>query len=73
MSYDQVIRDSSAFEVIRAEAMQTLLLRLGRKRFGPEDAGTVAALEAILDVERLQDLGDRLLDANSWQDLLATS
>jgi hypothetical protein len=46
-------------------------LLLGKKRFGPPDEETTAALNAIADLPRLEDLTDRLLDVDSWQELLA--
>jgi predicted transposase YdaD len=48
-----------------------VILRLGRKRFGEPDAATIAALEAISSVERLEQLAVRLLEVESWTDLLA--
>jgi predicted transposase YdaD len=52
-----------------AEARK-IVLRLGRNRFGPPDARVTAAVEAIADVERLEELGERLLSAASWDELL---
>lgn len=54
----------------RVEAGQHIVLRLGRKRFGEPDAVTEAALKAITDPDRLEQLSERLLDVASWQDLL---
>ena len=47
-----------------------LLLRQGRLRFGEPDAATLSALEATTDQARLDELGERLLAATSWQELL---
>ena len=58
-------------EVGRLEAMLTLLLSQGRKRFGEPDAETLKTLQAINAAERLQELAIRLLDVQSWQELLA--
>lgn len=55
----------------RIAGARTTLLRMGRKRFGEPDAATVAALEAVTDFDRLEQLGERLLDVASWQELLA--
>ena len=54
-----------------AEA-QRLLLRQGTRRFLEPGAEAVAALEAIRDIERLEALGDRILDPDirDWGDLL---
>lgn len=46
------------------------LFRLGQKRFGPADETSTAALNAINDVQRLDELIDRILDVGSWQELL---
>jgi len=48
-----------------------LLLRLGRKRLGPPDRAMRAAVEAIAELPRLEELTERLLDVGSWQELLA--
>ncbi len=52
-----------------------MLIRLGTKLFREPDAGTVAALEAIKDIERLEALGERILDSDiqDWDALLRTS
>lgn len=55
----------------RADEARRLLLLQGRRRFGPPDAGTVAALDAITEIEQLEALGVRLLDVGSWEELLA--
>jgi hypothetical protein len=52
-----------------AEARQ-ILLRLGRKQFGPVAEATTAALNAIEDVQRLEELSERVLEVSSWQELL---
>jgi hypothetical protein len=76
--YDGVrlMQDSSAYELFqdlgRIDGEQRLLLRQGTKRFGPPDEATVAALKAIKDSERLERLGDAVITAASWQELLAT-
>jgi hypothetical protein len=52
-----------------AEARK-FLLRMGRSRFGPPNAPVTAAVERIADVERLEELGERLLSAATWEELL---
>ena len=51
------------------------LLRQGTKRFGNPDAATVAALEAIKDIDRLEALGELILDTDvhNWAELLQIS
>lgn len=56
----------------RAEEARALLLRQGRKRFGEPDAATVAALEAIADLPRLERMWDAFLEVPGWTELLAT-
>ncbi len=55
----------------RTEEARKLLLRLGGKRFGAPDAQSRTALEAITSLEALEQLAERLLEAESWQELLA--
>jgi predicted transposase YdaD len=58
----------------RITGERQILIRLGAKRFGPPDGATLAAIEAIRSVERLEALGERILDpeARDWNDLLRT-
>lgn len=75
------MRESSTYQAIlaegeaqgRADEARRILLRLGRKRFGPPDARDRAALQRVRDLERLERLTDRVLDVASWGELLATS
>jgi predicted transposase YdaD len=62
-------REEGVAQGALAEARRILLLQ-GENHFGPPDAKTRAALEAIQDVERLEALSVRLLTAAGWQDLL---
>ena len=55
----------------RMEQTRALLLRLGSKRFGAPDDQSRAVLEAIPSLEALERLADRLLEVESWQELLA--
>jgi predicted transposase YdaD len=54
----------------RAEGERRLLLLQGKAKFGPPDAATRAALEAITDLTQLEALGVRLISVSSWQELL---
>jgi predicted transposase YdaD len=56
----------------RLEESHRLLLRLGQNRFGPVDATIEATLGAITDLDQLERMVDAVLNATSWQDLLAT-
>jgi hypothetical protein len=55
----------------RAEGARRFLRRLGSKRFGKPDAHIDAALDAIADLERLEQLSDRVLEVTTWDELLA--
>ena len=55
------------------EEVRKTLFRLGRKRLGEPPAATVTGLEAIDDLERLEQLSERLLDVGSWEEFLPLS
>jgi predicted transposase YdaD len=54
----------------RLQEAKRWLLLMGRERFGEPDARVTAAVEALDDPERLEQLGLRLLKVASWQKLL---
>ncbi len=54
----------------RAQEARTLLLRLGTRRFGEPAPDISAAVRSISDVDRLEALTERVLDASDWTDLL---
>jgi predicted transposase YdaD len=56
----------------RAEGARRLLFLLGEDKFGPPDPATRAALDAISDMSRLDELAHRISSSTSWQDLLPT-
>jgi hypothetical protein len=69
-----VLEESTTYQAIirkgrLAQARQTLF-RQGQKLFGPADDATEAALNAIDDVQKLDELSERILDVGSWQELL---
>jgi len=80
----KIMHESNAYDMIldegrsegRSEGLVEgeirLLLRLGRKRFGRPNPKIKAALAAIKDTDRLERLGDAILTAKSWNELLAT-
>ena len=54
-------------------AYRATLLRQGKKKFGRSPTKKLAAeLDAITDTARLEALSERLLDVNTWSELLAT-
>ncbi len=54
----------------RAEEARSILLIQGRRRFGEPSAEAVAAVNALTDVQKLEELSVRLLEATSWEELL---
>jgi predicted transposase YdaD len=54
----------------RVDEARRFLLRLGTRKLGPPDESTVARLAVIGDPDVLERLGDNLLTATSWEDLL---
>jgi hypothetical protein len=71
------MEESTTYQAIvrkgRLAEARHMLLRLGGKRFGPADEATTAALNAIEDVQRLEELCERILEVSSWQELLSPS
>jgi hypothetical protein len=73
------MRESVTFQAILEEGEQTgrikelhrTILRLGRVRFGEADEATRLQIEAMRDIERLEDLTERLLFVSSWDELMA--
>ena len=55
-----------------AKAARNIVVRLGKKHLGPADGDTVSALNAIVDIERLERMAERAGEVSSWADLLAT-
>lgn len=52
------------------EARRVLFI-LGCRRYGPLPGDTLAALDRLTRIEQLEQLVMRLLDAESWAELLA--
>ncbi len=53
------------------EGERRILRRQGTRRFGKPDPHIDAALDAIADLERLEQLSDRVLEVKTWDELLA--
>ena len=68
------MHESSTYQAILDEGeivgIQKILLRQGRLRLGEPDDATKQAVMAINDLPRLERLSERLLQVNSWQELL---
>ncbi len=71
------MQESTTYQAIlrqgRVTGEQQVLIRQGTKRFGKPDTATLAAIEAIRDIERLEALCERILDmdVHSWNSLLS--
>jgi hypothetical protein len=69
------MEESSTYQLIiergERKALIRSILRQGRKKLGEPDAATLALVEELSDLDRLQTLMDRTLDAASWQELLS--
>jgi hypothetical protein len=76
-SYQAVLRlgRDKGLQEGRQEEARRLLLRQGTRRFGQPDATVIAAIEAVHDIDRLESLTDRIIDADvrDWNDLLRGS
>jgi predicted transposase YdaD len=64
-TYQAIIRKGEAREARR------MLLIVGEEQFGPPDEAIVSAVQAITDVERLENLARQVRHAESWQQLLS--
>lgn len=56
----------------RMEEARRLLMLMGKKRFGNPSTSVRKVLTAITDIERLEKLSIDLLDATTWEELLAS-
>ena len=54
----------------RATEARSLVLRLGRKRLGDPAPATLDTLEGITGIEALENLAERLLEVETWDELL---
>jgi hypothetical protein len=73
----EVLRESGIIAEWEArgkiEGVRETILLFGRKRFGEPEGEIVQALEAISSAETLQQLAERLLEAESWEELIVPS
>ncbi len=54
----------------RTKTLRDVISSQGRKRFGEPSAEVQKTLQAMTDAGRLQVLSDRILDVNTWEELL---
>jgi hypothetical protein len=70
----RTMRESTTYMYIvdegRVDEARKLILRLGKKRFGPAKKAVQVRLAAITDLGRLEHLHDRVLEVSSWNELL---
>ncbi len=73
------IEESSVYQDIfatgeakgRVDEARKTLLRQGRKKLGPPSEAIEARINVLVDLDRLNDLLDRVLDVATWDELLA--
>ena len=69
VTYQKILREGRAEG--RAEEAKRILKRLGSRRFGKPEPLIEAAIDAIADLDRLEQLSDRVLEVAGWEELLA--
>jgi hypothetical protein len=55
------------------QTLQNQILRQGRQRLGEPAPAVIAAINALTDRERLEQLTDRVWEVSDWQDLLSAT
>jgi predicted transposase YdaD len=74
-TYQAILREGRNEGLIggRIAGERQVLIRLGTKKFGTPDTETLAAIEAIRDIDRLDSLGLRIVDPDvcDWNSLLS--
>jgi hypothetical protein len=76
VTYQAILQEGRAEGEAKGEAKgrvkgeQSVLLRQGKKRFGEPDTVVVQAIHAITSLERLEQLSERILEVESWAELL---
>jgi hypothetical protein len=72
VTYQAIIEEGLAEGLAKGELEEArkILLLLGRRHFGEPSAEALAAVNALTDVQKLEELTVRLLQATSWHELL---
>ncbi|GDX41279.1 hypothetical protein LBMAG21_15710 [Armatimonadota bacterium] len=72
VTYQAILEEGEAIGEARGEARgeRNLLLLLGRKRLGEPNAKTLEVLQSIMQPEILERLAIRLLEVETWNELL---
>ena len=76
----QQLKESSTYQAIlaegreegREEGIRATIFRLGGKRFGTPSQTAVKMLSAVHSLETLEALSEKLLEVESWDELLST-
>jgi hypothetical protein len=72
----RAMNESDTYQYIVEEGLlkeaRKFVLRHGERRLGAAPESVRSALEAIPDLERLERMSDRALEASSWQEILET-
>ena len=70
------MHESDTYLAILDEGRETearrLIRRLAKQTLGEPDEATITRLEGITDIDRLERIHDRAVEARSWQELLDT-
>jgi hypothetical protein len=70
------MKESVTYQAVLEEgelkAARKAVLLVGRERLGEPDASSAAAINALADVPRLEELLRRAVHVSSWQELLGT-
>ena len=70
------MEESTTYQWIMAQGavreLRKVLLRQGARRFGPPDRPATDSINTIEELGRLEALSERILEVNSWQELLET-
>lgn len=69
------MKESSTYQAILREgeikALQGILLKLGRRRFGQPSGEILTRIQQIYEHDLLESLCEKLVDAQSWEELLS--
>jgi predicted transposase YdaD len=76
VTYRAILEEGKAEGIVEGSLQEArkMVLLMGRSHFGqPASPQVVAALEAVTEASQLEELGVRLLQVSSWQELLGSN